>query len=247
MKRYDKSQQVYKTTTLNGSKKIIPVRGLYVSGTHVPTSWTDTCIRVTNSSFTQPTITDHKNTPAGYTDLEYIVSTSGMACPIQQELEYVLDCAFINPTRQQLMGFYLQANGYFGINIATKIAAEWSINDATTHGIDDADPSERNVIHAKFENNQRVEVTVDGYDDISYGYPSGLVSDYSTIGQFSMFTLAGNSTTPIPMRFYRGTFKSLSGDVLYDYVPCKRNSDNVVGLYELIHDVFTPLNTSSYN
>lgn len=239
MKRYDRSQQVYKTLTQNGVSRIVPVRGLYVSGTHAPVWNIDTCLQVGTRSFTQPTVTDHSNTPDGYTDLEYVEpSTTVMQqfyCPIGGELEYIVDCQFTDPGPRRLMGFYLEANGYFGLNGDGRIAAEWSMSDYVIG----SDPSERNVIHAKFQNNQPVEVTVEGFETVAYGYPHAFISDYSQYSTFMMFALPGNGAW-CAMKFYRGTFKDLNGNVLYDYVPAKRNSDDNIGVYELVHDVFYP-------
>jgi hypothetical protein len=83
--------------------------------------------------------------------------------------------------------------------------------------------------------------------------------------QFTISTTATNCTNTIPLglfcswqngrltpyRYFRGkmyrTQVTLNDTLVRDFVPCTRDSDDKVGLYDLVNDVFYPSGNSSYD
>ena len=58
-----KSKEVYKYTRTSNGDKLIPVRGLYVSGLHTEPRYVDHVITVSNFTSNDAHITDYKETP----------------------------------------------------------------------------------------------------------------------------------------------------------------------------------------
>lgn len=179
--------------------------------------------------------------PSGYTQGQYLecdANTNIIYIPISGEIEYIARMSFSNPIQGQVIGYELAANAYFGINVANKIAAEWSINDSTTFGIDDKDPSNLNTIHVIFKNNEKITLTIEGSQLISRGYPNALVSDYSRYSSFCLNTANSGGASCVPILLYQATFKDLQGVILMDLYPCTRDSDSAVGLYDITNNTF---------
>lgn len=177
--------------------------------------------------------------PEGYSPGSYIqitTATSFIALPLSGEIDYIVKMTFDNPAAKQVIGYALQANAYFGINIAGKIAAEWSINDENTHGIDDVDPTDVNVIHVEFRNGQRVKLTIEGSEQVSLGY----MHETRTYGQYSLFYMndANGSGVHFDAKIYHAMAKNTSGITLIDLYPCSRDSDSAVGFYDIVGDTF---------
>lgn len=81
------------------------------------------------------------------------------------------------------------------------------------------------------------------------GYPTSAVT--STSAQRSGYvvstgvynsplfcTQTNKMTTPAYMNFYNLKIETNENVAVYDYIPCKRKSDNKVGLYDVVHNVF---------
>lgn len=179
--------------------------------------------------------------PEGYTEaesIEFLTTSDPFSIPMSGELEYVTTMSFTDPQPSQVLGYYLAANAYFGINIDSDIAAEWS----QTGGITDKDPSDVNTIHLVFENGKRSELTIEGSSETSYGYGSSVVDDYSQYSSFYLNSCGGSSVVPVTI--YNADFKSLSGTSIAKLYPCQRDSDNAVGMYDIVSKTFYPIPTA---
>jgi len=184
----------------------------------------------------------HSHVPEGYTEGQYIqitTATTFIAIPMRGDIDYDVKMTFDNPAQQQVIGYALQANAYFGINIAGKIAAEWSINDENTHGIDDVDPTDVNEIHVEFRSNQRTKLTIAGSDQVSLGY---MYETQSYVG-YSTFYLndASGSGVHFNAKIYHAKISNPSGTTLVDLYPCSRDSDSAVGFYDIVSGTFYPV------
>jgi len=180
--------------------------------------------------------------PEGYTPGDYIqinTSTPPIAIPVGGDIDYIVKMTFDSPVPKYVIGYRLMANGYFGINIAGKIAAEWSINDANTHGIDDIDPTDVNVIHVEFRSGQRVKLTVDGSEQVSLGYANSM-TNYNNFSTFYMND-ADSSGVHFDAKIYHAIFNDSSGTKLIELYPCKRDSDSAVGFYDIVSGTFYPV------
>lgn len=58
-----KSKEIYKYAETTHGKKLIPIRGLYVSGLHTEPRYIDHVISVTKFTSNEPHISDYKETP----------------------------------------------------------------------------------------------------------------------------------------------------------------------------------------
>lgn len=184
--------------------------------------------------------------PSGYTQGQYLECSSNtdlIYVPISGEIEYIAQMSFSNSipgTQQyhQVIGYEEAANAYFGINTSGEIAAEWSIDDSTTFGIDDKDPSNLNTIHVIFENGIKTTLTIDGSQVISRGYPNYFINDYSNYSRFYLNGTDSVGSVHVPILLYQATFKNLQGVILMDLYPCTKDSDNTVGLYDITNNIF---------
>lgn len=69
-----KSKEVYKYTRTSNGDKLIPVRGLYVSGLHTEPRYVDHVITVSNFTSNDAHITDYKETPVDISTEAFAVS-----------------------------------------------------------------------------------------------------------------------------------------------------------------------------
>lgn len=204
--------------------------------------YTSNCVAMSNGIVLPSTIgiAQQGILPSGYTQGQYLecdANTNIIFIPISGEIEYIAQMSFSNPIQGQVIGYELAANAYFGINVANKIAAEWSISDSTTFGIDDKDPSNLNTIHVIFKNNEKTTLTIEGSQFISKGYPGGF-RDYSSYSSFCLNATNSGGASCVPMLLYQATFKNLQGVILMDLYPCTKDSDSTVGLYDIINNTF---------
>lgn len=176
--------------------------------------------------------------PMAYTKCNYIetkANTPAMSVTISGDSEAIFDVAFTSPAQKQVIGYELAANTYWGINIADEIAAEWSINTSEVHGISGADPTQRNEIHINFTSNKQTELTIKDNPDISYGYNGGFVN-YSSYSTYLVNACSGVSGS-VPLNIWGITFKQ-NGQVVHNLIPCTRNFDSAIGLYDEYTGIF---------
>jgi len=121
--------------------------------------------------------------PEGYTEIEKIVftaSTPTIQFLITGDVEFEATLSWPSNGTGQEIGFELAANAYIGITANGEISAEWSMPERAIAG---SDPTAKNTIHAKFVTLNMTELTIDGFDQVSYGYPS-YMQDYSKYTYF---------------------------------------------------------------
>ena len=100
-------------------------------------------------------------------------------------------------------------------------------------------------LHCKnYDSSQGAEIIVDneGYETYSYTSTSIYRSGYSVetgVYDIPLFTQTGNTTDMAAfMQLHNFKVEDKNGKVVYDYVPCVRNSDSKVGLYDRVNDAF---------
>lgn len=176
--------------------------------------------------------------PAGYTSIDAIYlnanAVGNFGIPVGGDLEWNATLAWDVNSSQQCIGFYLAANAYIGITANGEISAEWSIAD---RGVPGSDPTAKNTIHAKFVSGQMTELTIDGFQTTSYGYPNGF-ANYNDYSAFCLNFAPGGGNVSVT---YWHTDLVKNGETIIDLWPCKRDSDNALGLYDIIGDVFYPI------
>lgn len=176
--------------------------------------------------------------PVGYTSIDAIVlnanAVSAVMMPIGGDLEWNATLAWSVNASQQCIGFALAANAYIGITANGEVSAEWSIAD---RGVPGSDPTAKNTIHAKFVSGQMTELTIDGFATTSYGYPNGF-ANYNDYSSFGLNIAPGGGIVSVT---YWHTDFVKNGETIIDLYPCKRDSDNAIGLYDIIAGVFYPI------
>ena len=175
--------------------------------------------------------------PSGYTDIEKLVFTSSTPAvyfPITGDVEWEATLAWPTNNTEQEIGFELAANAYIGITSNHEISAEWSMPERAIIG---SDPTAKNTIHTKFVSLNMTELTIDGFDQVSYGYPDYMQS-YS---KYTYFYLNATYNSSIIQMTYWWCRFTQNGNIVYDLYPCKRDSDDALGFYDIIGDTFYPV------
>ena len=87
-----------------------------------------------------------------------------------------------------------------------------------------------------------IKVENEGYETVTHTSTTILRSGYSvTSGIYNIdvfSTSDGNSAYIALEQFHNLKVETNEGVAVYDYVPCKRNSDNKVGLYDVVNNAF---------
>lgn len=87
-----------------------------------------------------------------------------------------------------------------------------------------------------------IKVENEGYETVTHTSTTILKSSYSvTSGIYNIdvfSTSDGNSAYIALEQFHNLKVETNEGVAVYDYVPCKRNSDNKVGLYDVVNNAF---------
>ena len=180
--------------------------------------------------------------PSGYTQLKAIVSTSHFDPGYIRKANsgFFIDMS----TRDNLSGYeVLFGNGndgssrnyYFYPNPPSRsYVAHWQVTVAEANG------------SKKMPSQTRVKVTVtpttltwaSATDSETLTVPEGSVQD----GAQSMFFGSGRNGSGTEGGDIAGTWYAIKinegGTMVHDFVPCKRNTDNAIGWYDVIDDVF---------
>lgn len=176
--------------------------------------------------------------PTGYTQIDAIFldanAVSTVMMSIGGDLEWNATLAWSANASQQCIGFALAANAYIGITANGEVSAEWSIAD---RGVPGSDPTAKNTIHAKFVSGQMTELTIDGFATTSYGYPNGF-ANYNDYSSFGLNIAPGAGI--VSVTYWHTNFVK-NGETVIDLYPCKRDSDDAIGLYDIIGDIFYPI------
>ena len=179
--------------------------------------------------------------PQGYTEVEYIentgtTSSNGAYLNLGLPLYDAIGNSFVISSR--LKSEYYSASGYD--DLETIINSEGVSSPYygfvyryahSTHNIElAANPSN----HATLS----TTANTDGTTSLTISCNSTSVTDQVPLGLFASY----NANYNTPYRFAKATIYSLTvvknGDTVRDLVPCKRDSDSVYGLYDLINNVF---------
>ena len=100
-------------------------------------------------------------------------------------------------------------------------------------------------LHCKnYDSSQGAEIVVDNEGYATYTHTSIIkyISGYSVqtgVYDIPLFTtIDGNTASAALMQLHNFKVEDKNGKVIYDYVPCKRNSDSKVGLYDVVNGAF---------
>ena len=87
-----------------------------------------------------------------------------------------------------------------------------------------------------------IKVENEGYDTVTHTSTTILKSGYSVtsgIYNIDVFSTSNGSSAYIAtVQFHNFKVETNEGVAVYDYIPCKRNSDDKVGLYDIVNNAF---------
>lgn len=155
-----------------------------------------------------------------------------------------------NSTNFPKWGIFKLDNGW-GTETKRFVSAFWNYNLETRRSSPGGNYRVYNNVKSKFTMNLHnytvgqgadIKVENEGYETVTHTSTTILRSGYSvTSGIYNIdvfSTSDGNSAYIALEQFHNLKVETNEGVAVYDYVPCKRNSDNKVGLYDVVNNAF---------
>ena len=155
-----------------------------------------------------------------------------------------------NSTNFPKWGIFKLDNGW-GDETKRFVSAFWNYNLETRSSSPGGNYRVYNNVKSKFTMNLHnytvgqgadIKVENEGYKTVTHTSTTILKSGYSvTSGIYNIdvfSTSDGNSAYIALEQFHNLKVETNEGVAVYDYVPCKRNSDNKVGLYDVVNNAF---------
>lgn len=147
-------------------------------------------------------------------------------------------------------GIFKLDNGW-GAETKRFISAFWNYNLETRGSSPGGNYRVYNNVKSKFTMNLHnytvgqgadIKVENEGYETVTHTSTTIFKSGYSVssgIYNIDVFSTSdGNSAYIALEQFHNLKVETNEGVAVYDYVPCKRNSDNKVGLYDIVNNAF---------
>ena len=155
-----------------------------------------------------------------------------------------------NSTNFPKWGIFKLDNGW-GTETKRFISAFWNYNLETRGSSPGGNYRVYNNVKSKFTMNLHnytvgqgadIKVENEGYETVTHTSTTILRSGYSVssgIYNIDVFSTSdGNGAYIALEQFHNLKVETNEGVAVYDYVPCKRNSDNKVGLYDVVNNAF---------
>ncbi len=148
------------------------------------------------------------------------------------------------------LGIFKLDNGW-GDETKRFVSAFWNYNLESRSSSPGGNYRVYNNVKSKFTMNLHnytvgqgadIKVENEGYETVTHTSTTILRSGYSVssgIYNIDVFSTSdGNSAYIALEQFHNLKVETNEGVAVYDYVPCKRNSDNKVGLYDVVNNAF---------
>ena len=155
-----------------------------------------------------------------------------------------------NSTNFPKWGIFKLDNGW-GAETKRFVSAFWNYNLETRRSSPGGNYRVYNNVKSKFTMNLHnytvgqgadIKVENEGYETVTHTSTTILRSGYSVssgIYNIDVFSTSdGNSAYIALEQFHNLKVETNEGIAVYDYVPCKRESDNKVGLYDVVNNAF---------
>lgn len=155
-----------------------------------------------------------------------------------------------NSTNFPKWGIFKLDNGW-GDETKRFVSAFWNYNLESRRSSPGGNYRVYNNVKSKFTMNLHnyivgqgadIKVENEGYETVTHTSTTILRSGYSVssgIYNIDVFSTSdGNSAYIALEQFHNLKVETNEGVAVYDYVPCKRNSDNKVGLYDVVNNAF---------
>ena len=148
------------------------------------------------------------------------------------------------------LGIFKLDNGW-GNETKRFISAFWNYNLETRHSSPGGNYRVYDNVKSKFTMNLHnytvgqgadIKVENEGYDTVTHTSTTILKSGYSVtsgIYNIDVFSTSNGSSAYIATeQFHNFKVETNEGVAVYDYIPCKRKSDDKVGLYDIVNNAF---------
>lgn len=148
------------------------------------------------------------------------------------------------------LGIFKLDNGW-GAETKRFISAFWNYNLETRNSSPGGNYRVYDNVKSKFTMNLHnysagqgadIKVENEGYETVTHTSTTIYKSGYSvTSGIYNIdvfSTSNGNSAHIATVQFHNFKVETNEGVAVYDYIPCKRKSDNKVGLYDIVNNAF---------
>ena len=155
-----------------------------------------------------------------------------------------------NSTNFPKWGIFKLDNGW-GAETKRFVSAFWNYNLESRSSSPGGNYRVYNNVKSKFTMNLHnytvgqgadIKVENEGYETVTHTSTTILRSGYSVssgIYNIDVFSTSdGNSAYIALEQFHNLKVETNEGVAVYDYIPCKRNSDNKVGLYDVVNNAF---------
>lgn len=178
---------------------------------------------------------------SGYTVLEYLQSSgtqwidTGVPARVQQKAE--IDCQWLSSGDQTVLGGSSNVNnnaiflGYNSSNNRTYVGYANSWHDFNSGAVN----QNRHKWIIDLKNNQQTMMV----DDSQFATTSNSFSETTSTTNLFMFARSTGASAFIGRIYNVKIYDYLdNGNLIRDFIPVKRNSDDVLGMYDLVNDVF---------
>lgn len=268
---YTQSGTVYTSDFLNDLEADLVVTAYYDNGTSETVSGytlsgelaegTSTITVTYGGKATAFNVTVTKGVPSGYTRYDYITTPAtnskalGRGCLMPTKTYADLNSISVEFDYVSAVGASI-GDCIFGGRTASGATSSFAFYTAEEkivyhlHGDDSsiAIPQTQNEKHRVILTNRSASPSTLSFDGTEY---SIAWSNSNTINTFlSLFTNQQVGTANIylkdDIKLGTLTVRDLSGNVINIYMPCIRNSDNVIGLYDIVEENFYTCSTVTY-
>ena len=166
--------------------------------------------------------------PSGYTGLEYIESTGTQYIDTGLTRgKFVHDIAFTTVSNNNLMGNAAGAGWYWG-QLRNASGNGYELANRT---ITEMNSTERRVVEYDNLDSARMILSAGG-QTVTYSATGGISYNYI------LFRIYNSDQYHVSAKLWGFQAYDAKGKIVRDMVPAKRNSDNEVGLYDNVNDVF---------
>ena len=182
----------------------------------------------------------HNRVPWGYTELAYLESTgtqwidTGIGSIVNLKTEVVCQQTSLGSGYPTIVGAFESSSGYkviFGYNGA--VFYSQCGNGSGYVNLLNYDTAKHTIVVDNGTDSQSIQIDSQSYTS-SYAITTG--SNVS-VALFARKSYTGTTVNFVSMKLWSAKFYR-SGDIIMNLIPAKRNSDGVVGMYDLVSNTF---------
>lgn len=246
-----KSDLVVTATYTDSSTETVPSTDYTLSGTLAEGTSTITVTYETKTTTFAVTVT--AGVPSGYTRYDYITGTKETSQALTHyitlkeyanlnDYSYVLEfgsTSSVNTSGRSVFGGRTASGSATSFAVyVNRTKAAFHAHGVDTSWVQDYTPGQKNI--AVYTNTLATPSSVSVNDATPYSIAWGANAPINTAITVCCNAIKGSSTSGSQAYTQCGRLKllDLSGNIVADYRPCVRSSDNAIGMYEALEGVF---------